>query len=36
MYSTKEKTDMAVELEVRCRVKYVVDLDYCISEQFSY
>jgi hypothetical protein len=35
MYSTEEETDMAVELEARCRVKYVADLDCCISEQFS-
>ncbi len=26
---------MAVELEARCGVKYVADLDCCISEQFS-
>ncbi len=35
MYSTKEETDMAVELEARCHVKYVANLDCCISEQFS-
>jgi hypothetical protein len=35
MYSTEEETDMAAELEVRCHVKYVADLDCCISEQFS-
>jgi len=35
MYATEEETDMAVELEARCRVKYVTDLDCCIFEQFS-
>ncbi len=35
MYSIEEETDMVVELEARCRVKYVADLDCCISEQFS-
>jgi hypothetical protein len=35
MYSIEEETDMVVELEARCRVKYLADLDCCISEQFS-
>jgi hypothetical protein len=35
MYSTEEETNMAMELEARCRVKYVANLDYCISEQLS-